>query len=120
VTIERNGKPLWFERALGGKRRRPQSAAVLAGQPVAARFWRQRSAQSVVTRSLPRDQTLRGEGGVSLLPGLLVGRYHRRFERGGESFGYQSVADFTAALIGRAAVEPRIWRTKIKSVEDGG
>ena len=113
MTIERDGKPLWFERArLAGNEGALQSAAVLAGQPVAATML---AAGDHLDPSLLEGcrgiKPLRGEGGVSLLPGLLVGRYLGASSEAAKFYFIKLWQILRPALIGRTAVEPRIWRT---------
>ena len=113
MTIERDGKPLWFERArLAGNDGALQSAAVLAGEPVAATML---AAADQLNPSLLEAcrgiKPLRGEGGVSLLPGLLVGRYLGASSEAAKAYFVKLWQILRPALIGRTAVEPRIWRT---------
>jgi urease accessory protein len=113
TAIQRDGRPLRLERArLQGGGETLDSAALLAGQPVAgalvAASLRLDGAVLAACREL---KPMRGEGGVTLLPGLLVGRYLGSSSEAAKNYFMQLWRIARPALTGRAAVEPRIWRT---------
>jgi len=113
TTIKRDGKPLWFERAwLAGNDRALESPAVMAGEPVFAILL---AASDKVTPRLwaacREIAPLPGQGAVTLLPGLLVGRYLGPSSEAAKIYFTKLWQVIRPALIGRAAVEPRVWRT---------
>jgi urease accessory protein len=113
MTIERDGKPLWFERArLAGNEGALESPAVLAGQPVAATMLAAADQLNPSVLEACRGiKPLRGEGAVTLLSGLLVGRYLGVSSEAAKFYFIKLWQILRPALIGRTAVEPRIWRT---------
>ena len=113
LRVERGGRPLWIERGM----LEPRSAALdspvgLAGRCVSATFLA--AGIDVAGDALAacrREVPMEGEGAVTCLPHLMVGRYR------GDS-GAAARAYFTALWrivrphgLGLAAVEPRIWGT---------
>ena len=113
TAIQRDGKPLWLERArLDGGDAGLDSAPVLAGQPVAG---------TLVAASLQLDASVlaacrevkptNGDGAVTLLPGLLVGRYLGGSSEAAKNYFTRLWRVLRPALAGRTAKEPRIWST---------
>lgn len=113
TVIKRDGKPLWFERgsiAGGGAVR--ESPVVLAAEPVVATLL---AASDKLTPSLlaacREIAPLRGQGAVTLLPGLIVGRYLGASSEAAKNYFSKIWQAIRPALIGRPAVGPRIWQT---------
>lgn len=113
TLVKRDGRPLWLERAgIEGGGSTLRSPAVLAGQPVAGSF-------VAAAPDLGHDLLLacreprpaNGEGGVTLMPGLLVARYLGASSEAAKNYFTQLWRIVRPALIGRTAHEPRIWRT---------
>jgi urease accessory protein len=111
--IERDGKPLWLERAaIAGSGHALTSPAALANQPIAGTF-------VVAAPSVERElaiacrelQPASGEGAVTAMPGLLVGRYLGASSEAAKNYFMQCWRILRPALTGRGASEPRIWRT---------
>jgi urease accessory protein len=113
TLIQRNGKPLWFERAnLRGGGAELRSPGVMAGEPVAGAFIATGPGVDDGVLRLCRDAKPRdGEGAVTLLPGLLAGRYLGSSSESAKNYFIQLWHIMRPALAARAAVEPRIWRT---------
>jgi urease accessory protein len=111
--LSRDGVPRWPERGrIRGGSRALESAAALGGRPVAGLLLAAAPAiddDLLAACRAPRPAA--GEGAVTRLPGLLVARY---LGASGESARNWFVALWRIlrpALLGREAVEPRIWRT---------
>ena len=113
TTIKRDGKPLWFERAcLAGNDRALESPAVMAGEPVFAILLAASDKLTPPLLAACREiAPLRGQGAITLLPGLLVGRYLGASSEAAKFYFTKLWQSIRPALIGRTAVEPRIWRT---------
>ena len=113
VQVRREGRLLWRERGrIDGGGRLLDSPAGLAGSPVFgtlfAAAW---DFDKKILDHLREQQPTLGAGAVTLLPGILIARY-----LGGSSEAARRY--FTAlwrilrpALLGREAIEPRIWQT---------
>jgi urease accessory protein len=113
TLIERDGRPLWLERAgIEGGGGALASPAVLAGQPVTGTFV---ATAPGIERELllacREPKPASGEGAVTLLPGLLVARYLGASSEAAKNYFIQLWRILRPALTGRAAHEPRIWRT---------
>ncbi|HEX9787859.1 MAG TPA: urease accessory protein UreD [Candidatus Binatia bacterium] len=112
TSIQRDGKPLWLERADLSGAAAMMSPAIMAGEPVAGTMV---IAGPELVESLlgpcraakPRS----GAGAVTLLPGLLVGRYLGASSEAAKHYFMQLWQIARPAVSGREAVEPRIWRT---------
>jgi urease accessory protein len=113
TLIQRDGKPLWLERAqLDGGGAALFSPAVLAGQPVAGTFVA--ASAHVEDGLLPRCREIKpmaGSGAVTAMPGLFVGRYLGSSTEAAKKYFTQLWAVWRPRLIGISASEPRIWRT---------
>ena len=113
TAIRRGARPLWLERAqFAGAAAMFASEAVLAGQPVAGTFMA--AAANLDRAQLPACRACTpasGEGAVTLLPGLMVGRYLGASTEAAKNYFTQLWRILRPAVAGRAAVEPRIWRT---------
>jgi urease accessory protein len=113
TAVQRDARALWLERAeFAGGAPALASAAVLAHAPVAGTFIA--AATSLDRALLPACRECApasGEGAVTLLPGLMVGRYLGASTEAAKNYFMQLWRALRPAVIGRAAVEPRIWRT---------
>lgn len=111
--IERGGKPLLLERAsLDG------GGAVLRSPPELA----DRTVVGTMIAASPRLNTelvgqcrqvapMSGDGAVTMLPGVLVGRYLGESSEMAKRYFIELWRVLRPALTGKEAVEPRIWRT---------
>jgi len=113
IRIRRGGKLLWLERGrIDGGGRLQASPAGLDGRTVfGTLFSSALNLNQEVLNEMRNAEPEKGRGAVTLLPGILLARYL------GDS-GEAARRYFTAlwrilrpALIGRAAIEPRIWGT---------
>ncbi len=113
TRISRDGRPLWLEAGrIDGGGALLDSPAGLAGQPVVG---------TLLAASPQVDEALRdacreippaaGEGGVTLLPGLLVARWLGPQAEAGQHWLRALWQVLRPALAGRAAEKPRIWST---------
>ncbi|AUM00234.1 urease accessory protein [Zoogloeaceae bacteirum Par-f-2] len=113
TRISRDGRPLWLEAGrIEGGGALLDSPAGLAGQPVVA---------TLLAASPKVDEALRdacrafepaaGEGGVTLLPGLLVARWLGPQAEAGQHWLRALWRVLRPTLAGRAAEDPRIWST---------
>jgi urease accessory protein len=113
TMIYRDDKPAWLERAqLDGGGAALQAGAVLAGQPVAGTLVA--AAPSIETMVLHECRALQptnGEGAVTMLPGLLVGRYLGASSEAAKNYFIELWRVLRPALLRREAQPPRIWRT---------
>ena len=108
--VRRNGKLLWLERGrIDGGGRLMSAAAGLGGRTVAGTMVA--ASVALARRHIDACRAAVPAIAITLLPGVLVARYL------GDS-GEQAMQAFTRVwallrpeLLGRAAVEPRIWRT---------
>ena len=113
TTVKRDGKLLWFERArLEGNDRVLEAPAVMAGEPVVATLLAASGKLTPQLLAACREITpLRGQGAITLLPGLLVGRYLGGSSEAAKFYFTKLWQVIRPVLVGRVAVEPRIWRT---------
>jgi urease accessory protein len=113
TLIQRDGKPLWLERAqLDGGCAALFSPAVLAGQPVAGTFVA--ASAHVEDGLLQRCRAIKpiaGSGAVTAMPGLFIGRYLGSSTEAAKKYFTQLWAVWRPRLTGLSASEPRIWRT---------
>ena len=113
ARVRRAGRLLWQERGLvQGGSRLLDSPAGLAGKPVFGTFFF--SAPSLNRELL--DETRKyepeeGEGAVTLLPGILIARYLGVSSEAARRYFVSVWGALRPAFCGRAAMEPRIWRT---------
>jgi urease accessory protein len=113
TRVCRDGRPLWLERGrIDGGGRLLQSPAGLAAQPVfgtlAAAFPGAGKAHVDACREQAPEQ---GEGAVTLLPGILIARYLGASTEAARRYFTALWSVLRPGLAGRAAAEPRIWRT---------
>lgn len=113
TRIERDGRPLWFEQArLDGGGAALHSAIVMAGQPVAATLMAvSRRLDMALLRACREPKPATGMGGVTLLDGVLIGRYLGPSSEAAKNYFIALWRILRPALMARQAVEPRIWRT---------
>lgn len=113
IRIRREGRLLWLERGrIDGGGRLLDSPAGLAGMPVfGTLFVSALNLNQDLLNQTRKTEPEAGRGAVTLLPGILLARY-----LGGSSEAARRY--FTAlwrilrpALLGRDAIEPRIWQT---------
>lgn len=111
--IFRGGKLAWVERGRiepGGAV--SASAAGLAGAPVFGTLVASAPETGDDLLAACRSATAaEGECGVTRLPGLLVARYRGRSSEAARQYFTALWSRMRGPLLGRAAVEPRIWQT---------
>jgi urease accessory protein len=112
TSLERDGKPLWFERGrIEGGSPLLESPAGLGGARVCATLL---AAGPGLDALLPRCRDARPEGGagaVTLLPGVLAARYLGASSEAAKRYFGRLWAILRPAVARREAVEPRIWKT---------
>lgn len=113
ITIVRDGRRQWTERALLGGGAALLSAPIgLNGETVFGTFF-------AAAPLVPDDLLLacrevdceNGEGGITRLPGLLLGRYRGAEPESARRYFAALWSSARPLLAGRAAVPPRIWNT---------
>lgn len=113
TRIEREGRLIWLERgALEGGGPLLDSPAGLAGYSVSATLLASAPGLSgelvAACRAIP---ALEGRQGVTLLPDLLVARYLGHASEAARQWLAGVWGVLRPALVGRAAIAPRIWNT---------
>lgn len=113
IRIERDGRPQWLERGvLRGGDALLGAAVGLQGQPVSGSFIVASPRCDADLLAAWRDIVpAAGEGGVTLLPGLLVARWLGPACEPGREWFARLWASVRPAVAGRAARTPRIWNT---------
>lgn len=113
TRISRDGRPLWLEAGrIEGGGALLDSPAGLAGQPVVGTLLAASPQVSEALRDACRAiEPAAGEGGVTLLPGLLVARWLGPQAEAGQGWLRALWQVLRPALAGRAANSPRIWNT---------
>lgn len=113
IRIERDGRPQWLERGvLRGGDALLGAAVGLQGQPVSGSFIVASPRCDADLLAAWRDIVpAAGEGGVTLLPGLLVARWLGPACEPGREWFARLWASVRPAVAGRAARMPRIWNT---------
>lgn len=113
IRIERDGRPQWLERGvLHGGDALLGAAVGLQGQPVSGSFIVASPRCDADLLAAWRDIVpVVGEGGVTLLPGLLVARWLGPACEPGREWFARLWASVRPAVAGRAAQTPRIWNT---------
>lgn len=113
TTISREGRLLWAERskyAAGDDLL--QSPAALAGQSVYGTFYAAAEGMGrELVDGLRSVAPVSGKGAVTLLPGVLVCRYLGDSSESARLYFKELWRRLRPAIAGRAAAEPRIWRT---------
>jgi len=112
TLIQRDSKPLWLERADLDGAGALLSPAIMAGEPVVGTMVSARPGlDECLLRTCRAAKPRSGTGAVTLLPGLLVGRYLGASSEAAKHYFMQLWRVVRPAVSGREAVEPRIWRT---------
>ena len=113
TRISRDGRPLWLEAGrIEGGGALLDSPAGLAGQPVVGTLLAASPKVDEALRDACREiEPAAGEGGVTLLPGLLVARWLGPQAEAGQQWLRALWQVLRPALTGRAAEKPRIWST---------
>jgi urease accessory protein len=111
--IERDHRALWLENAcLEGGGAALQAAAMLAGRPVVATMLAvSEKLDSAVLGMCRSVQPVTGDGAVTLLPGIIVGRYLGGSSEAAKKYFIKIWHLVRPVVAGREAVEPRIWQT---------
>jgi urease accessory protein len=112
TSLERDGKPLWFERGrIEGGSSLLDSPAGLGSAPLCATLLAVSPGLDVL---LPRCREARpesGAGAVTLLPGVLAARYLGSSSESAKRYFTQLWRLLRPAVAGIEAREPRIWKT---------
>lgn len=113
TSIERAGKPLLLERAsLDGGGAMLRSPPALAHRTVVGTLIAASPRLSVELLGQCRQAApSNGGGAVTMLPGVLVGRYLGDSSEMAKQYFIELWRWLRPALLGREAIEPRIWRT---------
>jgi urease accessory protein len=111
--LRRDGALLWLERGrLDGGGALMESPAGLASQPVFGTFCASAPQLAPAHLAMCRaPQPQEGEGAVTLLPGVLLGRYLGASAEAARRYFIELWRLLRPALAGREAVAPRIWST---------
>jgi urease accessory protein len=109
TSVARNGRRLFFERGrIEGGGNLMRSPVGLGGRSV---FGTLLAAAEIQTQLLNECRTRVPQCALTLLPGLLVARYLGDSSEEAMRLFTQLWSLLRPALCGRAAVEPRVWRT---------
>jgi len=113
TRVRREGRLLWQERGLvQGGARLLDSPVGLAGRPVfGTLFFSVSNLNQDLLNETRKISPHEGEGAVTLLPGILLARYLGGSSESAKRYFAALWAVLRPALCGRAAAEPRIWRT---------
>ncbi len=113
IRIRREGRLLWLERGrIDGGGRLLDSPAGLAGSPVFGTLFASAPAiDSKILDRLRKHKPTLGAGAVTLLPGVLLARYLGGSSEAARHYFIALWRILRPALLGREAVEPRIWQT---------
>jgi urease accessory protein len=113
TLIQRDGKSLWLERAqVNGGSPALRSPVVMAGQSVAGTFIAASPRiEARLLEAFREAQPLVGDGAITAMPGLFVGRYLGASSESAKNYFVQLWRGLRPAMAGRPANEPRIWRT---------
>ena len=113
IFIERGERPLWLENCrLEGGGEALQSPVVLAGQSVVGTLLAASDRLDASVLSVCRKlRPVIGDGAVTLLPGLLVGRYLGGSSEAAKDYFIKLWHVLRPVVAERDAVDPRIWRT---------
>ena len=113
TIIESDNRPLWLENGrLEGGGAALQSLAVLARQPVVGTLLA--VSDKLVTMELGACRAVQpatGDGAVTLLPGLLIGRYLGASSEAAKNYFIKLWQILRPVVAGRHAIDLRIWRT---------
>ncbi len=113
MRVRREGRLLWQERGrIDGGGRLLDSPAGLAGKPVfGTLFCSDLNLDKDLLDKSRKIEPEDGESAVTLLPGVLLARYLGDSSEAAKRYFVSLWGALRPALQGRAAVEPRIWRT---------
>jgi urease accessory protein len=117
TTIRRSGRLIWFDQGVfAGGDARMSSPLGLAGKPVCATLLAAANSVSAQTIAMMRADAetlgaLPGEFGISQLKHVLVARYLGHSSEIAKRLMYGVWHHLRPALLGRAAITPRIWNT---------
>jgi urease accessory protein len=113
TLIECDSRPLWLENGrLEGGGAALQSAVVLAGQSVVGTLIAaSHKLDSAVLDVCRQVRPIFGDGAVTLLPGLFVGRYLGESSEAAKNYFIKLWHNLRPMVAGREAIDPRIWRT---------
>jgi urease accessory protein len=113
IRVRRAGKLLWLERGrIDGGGRLLDSPAGLGGNPVFGTLFASfpHFDKKILVEMRDKNPTT-GRGSVTLLPGILLARYLGDSSEAARHYFIALWRILRPAVAGRAAVEPRIWRT---------
>ena len=113
IRVRREGRLLWLERGrVDGGGRLLESPAGLGGNPVFGTLF---AASSQIDRTilerLREEKPQEGKGAATLLPGILLARYVGASGEAARRYFAALWRMLRPALLGREAIEPRIWST---------
>jgi urease accessory protein len=113
MQIRREGKLLWLERGrIDGGGRLLESPAGLNGKPVFGTLFASfLHFNKKILDTLREQKPTLGDGAVTHLPGILLARYLGDSSEAARRYFIALWRILRPALMGRAAIEPRIWRT---------
>ena len=113
IRIRREGRLLWQERGrIDGGGRLLDSPAGLAGMPVfGTLFASALNLNQDLLNQLRKTEPEAGRGAVTLLPGMLLARYLGGSSEAARRYFIALWRILRPALMGRDAIEPRIWQT---------
>jgi urease accessory protein len=111
--VKREGRLLWLERGrIDGGGRLMASPAGLGGQPVFGTLFASSSnLNQELLNELRKTEPESGRGAVTLLPGILLARYLGGSTEAARRYFVALWRVLRPALLGREAIEPRIWGT---------
>jgi urease accessory protein len=113
MRVRREGRPLWLERSrIDGGGRLLESPVGLAGKPVFATLFA--AFQDLDENLLFECRKLEpesGESSVTLLPGILLARFLGDATEAARRYFVALWRILRPRLVGREAIEPRIWST---------
>lgn len=113
TRVRREGRPLWVERGrIEGSDGLTSAPAGLGGRHVCGIFFAAfPNPDRKLLESMRSESPLDGDGGVTLLPGILLARYLGDSGEAARHYFTRLWRILRPVLAGREANEPRIWRT---------
>ncbi len=109
--IERDGRPLLIERLSIGGERDLAGPAGLRGQPVVGTLYATCEDEALLQTCRNRLQEMALDAGATLLDGLLVARLLAASTAAARACFVDLWRQLRPGVLGREAVEPRIWQT---------